>query len=458
MIAGVLRLSKNWIVARLMTVYIEGVRNVPVLLQILLWGAVFEETLPAPRAFRGEMPEASMLFDAIAATNRGFYFPGPVFGDGSVWVVGALIVGIIAAIWYGRIITKRQQETGEQMPSWWPKLLMILVPPILLQLIMGSPIGLEYPELKGFNFQGGIFARVSLVALWLALSLYTAAFIAENVRAGIMAVSKGQTEAAFALGLQPARTMNLVILPQALRVIIPPLISQYLNLTKNSSLAIAVGYMDATGTLGGITLNQTGKEMETLLLLMAFYLAISLSISFVMNLYNESVKLVERTSAVGFGLSVASLFGGKWELMKRGDAKMHPQYGVTGPLNFVVLFYALWFLALLHFVFIDQGRDSYYTWASVEQIMALLMILSAGAVLATAMLKGSSFIDLACVELVVFVIAVLLAFPMGEVVTQFSSMIVTVGGVAVRLATIGYLGIATRPNITYLNRIREGAR
>ena len=153
---------------------------------------------------------------------------------------------------------------------------------------------LGYPELKGFNFKGGTYMRNSLIALWLALSLYTAAFIAENVRAGIQAVSKGQSEAAFALGISPSRTMNLVVLPQALRIIIPPLISQYLNLTKNTSLAIAVGYMDMTGTLMGITLNQTGREMETLLMGMAVYLAISLIISGVMNWYNNSVKLVER--------------------------------------------------------------------------------------------------------------------------------------------------------------------
>jgi general L-amino acid transport system permease protein len=155
-------------------------------------------------------------------------------------------------------------------------------------------VTLEYPALQGFNFQGGIHLRDSLVAMWLALSLYTGAFTAEIVRSGILSVSHGQTEAAYALGLRPNRTMNLIILPQALRVIVPPLISQYLNLTKNSSLAIAVGYMDATGTLGGITLNQTGREMECILLLMAFYLIVSLSISSAMNWYNSRVKLVER--------------------------------------------------------------------------------------------------------------------------------------------------------------------
>jgi general L-amino acid transport system permease protein len=160
--------------------------------------------------------------------------------------------------------------------------------------IMGQPIGLDYPALKGFNFQGGIQIRASLIALWLALAVYTGAFIAENVRAGIQAISKGQSEAAAALGMRPGRIMNLVILPQALRVIIPPLISQYLNLTKNSSLAIVVGYMDVTGTLGGITLNQTGRAIECVLLLMLFYLIISLSISAIMNAYNNSVKLRER--------------------------------------------------------------------------------------------------------------------------------------------------------------------
>ena len=155
-------------------------------------------------------------------------------------------------------------------------------------------MGLERPELKGFNFQGGVHLRLSLIALWFALAIYTGAFIAENVRAGILAISKGQTEAAYALGLRPSRTMNLVILPQALRVIIPPLISQYLNLTKNSSLAIAVGYMDLRSTLGGITLNQTGRELECMLLMMLIYLIVSLLISSAGNFYNSTVKLKER--------------------------------------------------------------------------------------------------------------------------------------------------------------------
>lgn len=292
---GVLRLSKNWLVARLMTIYIEGFRNVPVLLWILMTMAIFIEVFPQPRDFRGENATASMsLFDSVALTNRGLYIPAPTFDTGWSLVVGVFIASIIGAFVFGRYAKRRQEETGDILPTFWIKLGIILIPAILMQFIMGKPIGLEYPELKGFNFKGGFYMRNSLIALTFALALYTAAFIAETVRSGIQAISKGQTEAAAALGLRPGRVMNLVVLPQALRVIIPPMISQFLNLTKNSSLAIAVGYMDITGTLGGITLNQTGREMETLLILMAIYLVISLTISAVMNWYNERVKLRER--------------------------------------------------------------------------------------------------------------------------------------------------------------------
>ena len=185
-----------------------------------------------------------------------------------------------------------QEDTGLRPVTWWKSLLILFVPAIALLLAMG--LHWEFPELKGFNFQGGITVNHSFTALLLALTLYTGAFIAEIVRSGILAISKGQSEAAFALGLRPGRTMNLVILPQALRVIIPPLISQYLNLTKNTSLGIAVGYLDLRGTLGGITMNQTGREMESMVLMMAIYLTISLIISSMMNIYNNAVKLRER--------------------------------------------------------------------------------------------------------------------------------------------------------------------
>jgi len=292
--AGVLRLSNNWVVSKLMAVYVEAFRNVPVLIWILIIFSIMTVSLPGPRSFRGDNATATMLFDAFAFTNRGVYVPAPVWGSGSLIVVLTFVLSVIAMIAYRRYATKVLYDTGRLLPTLWPSIAIFFLPTILMFFIMGRPIGLEYPELRGFNFQGGIQVRGSLIALWFALSLYTGAFIAENVRAGIMAISKGQTEAAGALGLRPNRIMNLVILPQALRVIIPPLISQYLNLTKNSSLAIAVGYMDVTGTLGGITLNQTGRAIEAVLLLMLFYLLISLGISAIMNVYNNAVKLKER--------------------------------------------------------------------------------------------------------------------------------------------------------------------
>ena len=292
--AGILRLSNNWIVAKIMAVYVEIFRNVPVLIWILIINAVFLAALPQPRAFRGENPEATMLFDAFAFTGRGIYMPKPVLYDGGWMVIVAFILSLIAVLFYRRYARKTLFDHGLILPVLWPSLAILFVPTLAMFFLLGNPIGLEYPALKGFNFKGGIWARGSLLSLWFALSIYTGAFIAENVRAGIQAVSKGQSEAAASLGLRPGRIMNLVILPQALRVIIPPLISNYLNLTKNSSLAIAVGYMDVTGTLGGITLNQTGRAIETILLLMAFYLTISLGISAIMNVYNNSIKLKGR--------------------------------------------------------------------------------------------------------------------------------------------------------------------
>ncbi|CUH84592.1 amino acid ABC transporter permease [Thalassovita mediterranea] len=311
-IIGVLRLSKNWLVSRLMSVYVEMFRNVPVLLWIVLIMAILIETLPAPRAFRGAEPEATMkLFDTVAVTNRGVYVPEPLFSNslGNISFFGEHslrfdisldLLAFLAALILGLFIRSKinaranalQESTGDRPRTWHLNLAAIVVPTGLVLFALGFHLG--YPELKGFNFKGGTHMRNSLIALWLALSLYTAAFIAEIVRAGILAISKGQTEAASALGLRPNRTMSLVILPQALRVIIPPLISNYLNLTKNSSLAIAVGYMDLTGTLMGVTMNQTGRELETVLTGMAIYLAISLLISMAMNWYNNSVKLVER--------------------------------------------------------------------------------------------------------------------------------------------------------------------
>jgi general L-amino acid transport system permease protein len=314
-IIGVLRLSKNWIVSRLMTVYVEMFRNVPLLLWILLSYVILSETTPQPRDFRvtdemaatGGEPAASMLlFDTVAVTNRGTNIPSPLFerGLGSVdlgvmslnLTLLAVILVIAGSVWVNRRLLAsaraRQEATGDRPVTWWKSILILFAPIVALLVAMG--FHLEIPELKGFNFQGGILVAHSFTALLIALSLYTAAFIAEIVRAGILAISRGQTEAAFALGLRPNRTMSLIILPQALRVIIPPLISQYLNLTKNTSLGIAVSYLDLRGTLGGITLNQTGRELECMLLMMLIYLTISLIISALMNLYNTSVQLKAR--------------------------------------------------------------------------------------------------------------------------------------------------------------------
>lgn len=309
---GVMRLSKNWIVARLMTVYIEIFRNVPVLLWIVFLNAILSDSLAQPKDFRGVDAVASMSFwDTVIISNRGIFVPEPVFLSGASIIFYAFLASIVGIFAFGRWAKKNQETTGRILPTFWIKLAILVVPTLIVYFIMGQPIDWNLPGFLGrgaigpdgvvgtkgifrIDADNGIHIRRSLIALCLALSLYTAAFIAEAVRAGIMAINKGQSEAAGALGLRQKRVMNLVVLPQALRVIIPPLISQYLNLTKNSSLAIAVGYMDVTGTLGGITLNQTGRALECILLLMITYLTISLCISMVMNLYNNSVKLKER--------------------------------------------------------------------------------------------------------------------------------------------------------------------
>ena len=301
-LAGVLRLSNNWLVSKLMAFYVEIFRNIPVLIWIVIIFTIMIAVLPGPRAFRGDEPEARMLLDLFAFTNRGVYTPGPYFtrgigGEDGSWINWLIVIGVlVGSVFATRAVTARanatQEATGVRPNTLWTNLAIWFLPIIAVLFIMG--LKWDIPELKGFNFTGGIKVGGPLIALWFALSIYTGAFIAENVRAGIQAVSKGQTEAASALGLRPGRVMNLVVLPQALRVIIPPLISQYLNITKNSSLAIAVGYADVTATLGGITLNQTGRAIECILLLMLFYLTISLTISAVMNVYNNSVKLKER--------------------------------------------------------------------------------------------------------------------------------------------------------------------
>ncbi len=284
---GVGRLSKNWIVNRLAYVYIEYVRNVPVLLHILLVYGIIVNTLPLPR-------NAVVVGDVAFLTNRGFFIPKPGF-ETLFWVVIALFAaGIVFSLWFRKYARQVQDQTGKHYPVFWICFAAIIGVPFVAYFLLGSPIAWETPELKGFNYKGGLVLRPEFIALWLALSIYTAAFIGEIVRAGISAVDWGQSEAAAAVGITRGRTLSLVVIPQALRIIIPPLTSQYLNITKNSSLAIAIGYMDIVATIGGITLNQTGHEMECMAIVLALYLMFSLLISASMNWYNKRIKLVER--------------------------------------------------------------------------------------------------------------------------------------------------------------------
>ncbi|MBS0563256.1 MAG: ABC transporter permease subunit [Proteobacteria bacterium] len=312
---GILRLSKNWLIGRLMTVYIEVFRNVPLLLWIILTYVILSEVMPEPKDFKltdamiaaGQAPKASMIFDgSVAITNRGTNIPAILLsrplGGIDVGFLSlnfsflASVLVIAASIWANWALLRRartlQETTGNRPVTWWISLLILFAPIVALLAAMG--FHLDYPVFKGFNFQGGINVAHAFTALLIALTVYSATYIAEAVRAGILAISRGQSEAAFALGLRPGRTMKLIILPQALRVIIPPLISQYLNITKNTSLGIAVSYLDLRGTLGGITLNQTGRELECMLLMMLIYLTMSLIISGVMNIFNNAVRLKER--------------------------------------------------------------------------------------------------------------------------------------------------------------------
>ncbi len=306
-VLGVLRLSKNWIVSRLVGVYVEMFRNVPLLLWIILVYVILSEIRPPPKEFKiiDGVSKASMnLWDSVAITNRGTNIPMPLLDrplPSADWLpistsALAVIVFLMASYLVNRVILRRakavQEATGVRPTTWWKSLCLWVLP--TLGLLVGMGFHLEYPVMKGFNFQGGLNVAHAFTALTLALSLYYAAVTAEIVRSGIQAISRGQSEAAYALGLRPGRTMNLVILPQALRVIIPPMISQWLSLTKDTSLGIAVSYLDLRGTLGGITLNQTGRELECMLLMMLIYLIISLIISALANAYNASVKLKER--------------------------------------------------------------------------------------------------------------------------------------------------------------------
>ena len=284
-VAGVLRLSSNWLISRLVTSYVEFVRNVPVLLQIIFWWALLTG-LPKVR-------DSLSLGDTAFLNNRGVRVPAPLTEPGFGWVLAALAAGIVIAILITRWARKRQDLTGQIFPTGWTTIGLIIGLPLIVYFALGQPLGWEIPRRTRFNFQGGINITPELIALWLALATYTGAFIAEIVRAGILSVSRGQSEAAFALGLRPNLTMQKIILPQALWVIIPPLTSQYLNLTKNSSLAIVIGYQDLV-SIGGSILNQSGRSLEIVAIWMAVYLSLSLATSAYMNWYNKRISLVER--------------------------------------------------------------------------------------------------------------------------------------------------------------------
>ncbi|MGE0118593.1 MAG: amino acid ABC transporter permease [Dongiaceae bacterium] len=286
-VIGILRLSRNWLIGKLAAVYVETLRNIPLLVQCFFWYFGLITPLPGPR-------QSLSIADAFFVNARGIYTPGLVPEPGFAAVPVAFLIGIVATVVVARWAKRRQLATGQQFPTGQVGLALIVGLPVLAALVTGLPWSWDYPELKGFNFAGGWWVQPEFLALLLALTMYTAAFIAEIVRAGILAVSHGQTEAAYALGLRPGTTTRLVIIPQALRVIVPPLTSQYLNLVKNSSLGVAIAYPDLVSVFAGTTLNQTGQAVECIAMTMGVYLVISLGISAFMNWYNRRIALVER--------------------------------------------------------------------------------------------------------------------------------------------------------------------
>jgi general L-amino acid transport system permease protein len=285
-IIGVMRLSKNWLVSRTAYVYVEIIRNIPLVLHLLIWYALVLKPLPGPK-------QAVNFFDSVFLSNRGLIMPHPQFGPGAWLAALFFALALVASYLLIRWARLRQEKTGERFPSWWIAILGTVASPFVGLVIAGWPLTFDYPALAGFNFKGGMTFVPEGAALLAAISIYTASFIAEVVRSGIQAVSHGQTEAASALGLRNNSTLRLVVIPQALRVIIPPLASQYLNLIKNSSLAVLIGYPDFFYT-SGIVINQSGKTVEMMSIIMVVYLTLSLVTSAFMNWYNERMRLVER--------------------------------------------------------------------------------------------------------------------------------------------------------------------
>ncbi len=292
-IVGVLRVSRNWLMRQLAAVYVELFRNVPLLLQLFFWYFAVLAVLPAPRAstLRWGCEEAGCL---AALSNRGLVLAAPLWQAALQWAVAALVSGVIAAFLLRAWNRRRQRRSGQVLRLWWAYALLVVVLPLAVFFTLVEPAQVSRPLLQGFNFRGGLTLLPELLALWLALSLYSASYVAEYVRSGIASVPRGQYEAAESLGLPPARVMRLVVLPQALRVMVPPLTSQFANVVKNSSLATAIAYPDLVSVFTGTALNQTGRAVEIIVMTMAVYLVISLVISLLMNGYNRRVRLVER--------------------------------------------------------------------------------------------------------------------------------------------------------------------
>ena len=292
-IVGVLRVSRNWLMRQLAAVYVELFRNVPLLLQLFFWYFAVLAVLPAPRAstLRWGCEEAGCL---AALSNRGLVLAAPLWQAALQWAVAALVSGVIAAFLLRAWNRRRQRRSGQVLRLWWAYGLLVVVLPLAVFFALVEPAQVSRPLLQGFNFRGGVTLLPELLALWLALSLYSASYVAEYVRSGIASVPRGQYEAAESLGLPPAWVMRLVVLPQALRVMVPPLTSQFANVVKNSSLATAIAYPDLVSVFTGTALNQTGRAVEIIVMTMAVYLAISLVISLLMNGYNRRVRLVER--------------------------------------------------------------------------------------------------------------------------------------------------------------------
>ncbi|MDP6707774.1 MAG: amino acid ABC transporter permease [Alphaproteobacteria bacterium] len=286
---GIMRLSSNWLVSKLASAYVEILRNTPLLLQIIFWYLGVFALLPRPK-------QSYDLFGAGFSflNNRGFYSPSPIFGELFWASVVALIVAIVAVVWLKKWAHKRQDETGEQFPTIWIGLAVLVVLPLATFYATGAPLDWEVPALKGFNFQGGFKVPPAFLALLVALTIYHSSYLAESVRAGIQSVHKGQTEAAYSLGHRPGRTLRLVVIPQAMRAIIPPLISLWMNVVKNSSLAVAIGYPDVVALFMQTSLNQSGYAIEIVAMTMLFYMTVSLSISGLLNVYNKRVQIRER--------------------------------------------------------------------------------------------------------------------------------------------------------------------